>query len=196
VTSLLTLSLIFCCSTVLRCPNLCGVNCQTIDMRTHLAHCFSKVNSCIFARYGCQFQGTESSCLNHVLQTTTVHAELVWQAQKSIKINVLKWEMASIQASREFSVFVRTLCGKSLVLPVRSGYQVQFVKLLIAKRESINPRLFRLTFNSTFIHDSHTLSELGITKDSVLIMLLPRITVGNPGQQEQDKTCKKRSRFV
>jgi large subunit ribosomal protein L40e len=71
-----------------------------------------------------------------------------------------------------FSVHLKTLTGKTVTLDVVKDLSVRELKLKLQDKEGIPPSEVRLLLGSDQLHDSRTLLECKIVKDSVLLLVL------------------------
>ena len=70
-----------------------------------------------------------------------------------------------------FQIFVKTLTGKHIVLPVEPGLTIAAVKDLIQDREGIPPDTQRLIFAGKSLEDERTLADYSVQREATLILL-------------------------
>lgn len=69
-------------------------------------------------------------------------------------------------------IFIKTLLNKTIILNVESSDTIEHVKGLITNKEGFPLDQQRLIFANKILEDDHMLSDYGIQKDQMLLLIL------------------------
>lgn len=72
----------------------------------------------------------------------------------------------------QFSVFCKTLTGKTITLDVNSNDTIAVVKQKISEKEGVSATEQRLIFSGKQLEDNKTLADYNIQKDANLHLVL------------------------
>lgn len=72
----------------------------------------------------------------------------------------------------QYSIFVRTLTGKTLTLDVEKDYSMQTVKQKISEIEGIPTENMRLIYGGKQLEDDKTLADYEVGKEATIHLVL------------------------
>lgn len=81
-------------------------------------------------------------------------------------------ERAAGGAVEEFELNVRTLTGKTIVVPVTNDHTIAHVKAAVERKEGISAGRQRLVFNSNVLNDDDTIMEKGIPPSGTCFLII------------------------
>jgi ubiquitin-large subunit ribosomal protein L40e len=73
---------------------------------------------------------------------------------------------------RPFPIFINTLRGKTITLSVRATSRVDEVRMMIARKEGVQPHRQQLLYAGKQLEDGRRISDYDIRRESTLILLV------------------------
>lgn len=88
----------------------------------------------------------------------------------------------SNSSTLNFNVFVKTVQGKTITLPVSSGMKVSAIKAAVSERECVPLDVLWLSYAGKPLNtDTATIEDINLQRDSTIFMLM-RLKGGRPEQ--------------
>eukprot|EP01105_Mastigella_eilhardi_P020134 TRINITY_DN4776_c0_g1_i7.p1 TRINITY_DN4776_c0_g1~~TRINITY_DN4776_c0_g1_i7.p1 ORF type:complete len:302 (-),score=61.59 TRINITY_DN4776_c0_g1_i7:94-999(-) len=94
-------------------------------------------------------------------------------------VDQIEDQISAAYPGSTMQIFVRTLTGKTITLPVAADMSVYLVKLLICSKEGIPTDQQRIIFDAKQLQDLATLAQYGIGAGSLLYLVL-KLRGGKP----------------